>query len=78
MCVRVCLFIFSAISFYFSCKVDEVWHYHAGSPITSGTTEGGVHAIAPHPSRNAVFATAGEDKILQVCVVSFSFSSLAV
>ena len=53
-------------------SVDEVYYCHAGSPVTDKDTGkvvtafGGVHCVAPHPFRNAVFASVGEDKILGV------------
>ena len=53
-------------------SVDEVYYCHAGSPVTDKDTGkvvtafGGVHCVSPHPFRNAVFASVGEDKILSV------------
>jgi len=47
-------------------RCEEIYFYHGGSPIADETYYGGVHGVAPHPSKNCVFASAGEDKLLAV------------
>ena len=45
---------------------EECYFYHSGSPVPDETVFGGVQAVSPHPTRNAVFASVGEDKLLGV------------
>lgn len=44
-------------------NVEEIYYCHAASPFTG---PGGVQGISPHPSRNAIFATCGEDRMISV------------
>jgi len=43
-----------------------MYSYHGGSPSKTNAMLGGVHGLCPHPTRNAVFATCGEDKQLAI------------
>jgi hypothetical protein len=44
-------------------NTEEIYYCHAGSPETG---PGGVQGISPHPSRNCIFATCGEDRMISV------------
>mmetsp|Transcript_46713 Transcript_46713/g.105584 ORF Transcript_46713/g.105584 Transcript_46713/m.105584 type:complete len:242 (+) Transcript_46713:1-726(+) len=47
--------------------VEEVFSCHAGAPRPSADPiAGGVFGLSPHPTKNACFATCGEDKLLCV------------
>ena len=46
--------------------INEIYSYHNGSPLVSDPMVGGVQGVSPHPTKNAVFATCGEDK--QLCI----------
>mmetsp|Transcript_286 Transcript_286/g.349 ORF Transcript_286/g.349 Transcript_286/m.349 type:complete len:1072 (-) Transcript_286:246-3461(-) len=45
--------------------IDEIYYCHAG-PSDYDRTMGGVQGVSPHPSKNAVFATCGEDRMMAV------------